>query len=249
MKDQYFGDINDFRKYSLIRHLGGDGKLSVTVCWMLTPDDSETDGRRTSYLEQPEVWRRDDPVVFEHLRNLVMEQGVRSVKAIENAGVLRNCQFFGDGVEDNAAQRGAYFERFLEFAAGTDLVFFDPDNGLGVKSIPVGARNSSKYVYLDEIAETYSAGHSILVYQHFPRKQRGPFLAGLAQRLGEISGSPHILSFATAHVAFLLIPLRDHQEVLFDRAISIGARYPGRINVRDFCLHDVAGQKRHFVDN
>lgn len=39
MKNQYFGDINDYRKYGLIRLLTGAGKLKTTVCWMLTPDD------------------------------------------------------------------------------------------------------------------------------------------------------------------------------------------------------------------
>jgi hypothetical protein len=43
MKDQYFADINDYRKYGLLRILG-EG-LRVGVCWMLTkPDGSGDDG-------------------------------------------------------------------------------------------------------------------------------------------------------------------------------------------------------------
>ena len=44
MKNQYFGDINDYRKYGLLRIVAGPGKMSLLVAWMLTPDDGKTDG-------------------------------------------------------------------------------------------------------------------------------------------------------------------------------------------------------------
>ena len=39
MKNQYFGDINDYRKYGLLRILSTYGPIKTAVCWMLTPDD------------------------------------------------------------------------------------------------------------------------------------------------------------------------------------------------------------------
>lgn len=36
MKDQYFGDINDYRKYGLLRAITAASALSVTVCWLRT---------------------------------------------------------------------------------------------------------------------------------------------------------------------------------------------------------------------
>lgn len=45
MKNQYAGDINDFRKYAILRALATCG-FRVTVCWMLTPDDGGPDGRK-----------------------------------------------------------------------------------------------------------------------------------------------------------------------------------------------------------
>jgi len=33
MKNQYFGDINDYRKYGLLRTLTG-GQIKTAVCWM-----------------------------------------------------------------------------------------------------------------------------------------------------------------------------------------------------------------------
>jgi len=37
MKNQYFGDINDYRKYGLLRCFAEAG-LNIGVCWMLTPE-------------------------------------------------------------------------------------------------------------------------------------------------------------------------------------------------------------------
>jgi hypothetical protein len=43
MKDQYFGDVNDYLKYGLLRCFAEAG-WRVGVCWMLTPDDGGRDG-------------------------------------------------------------------------------------------------------------------------------------------------------------------------------------------------------------
>ena len=56
MKNQYFGDINDYKKYSLLRLLGGQGQIKTAICWVLTEDDNRTDGSKIKYLEQPDKW-------------------------------------------------------------------------------------------------------------------------------------------------------------------------------------------------
>jgi hypothetical protein len=45
MKNQYFGDVNDYRKYGLLRALQSTWNGSLLVAWMLTPDDGGRDGR------------------------------------------------------------------------------------------------------------------------------------------------------------------------------------------------------------
>jgi hypothetical protein len=37
VKHQYVGDINDYRKYALLRALSAGGANRIGVCWMLTP--------------------------------------------------------------------------------------------------------------------------------------------------------------------------------------------------------------------
>jgi hypothetical protein len=48
MKEQYVGDVNDYRKYALLRHFAIECGLRVGVCWMLTPPD--TGNRRPAGL-------------------------------------------------------------------------------------------------------------------------------------------------------------------------------------------------------
>ncbi len=50
MQNQYFGDINDYRKYGLLRVLQVSGDGSLLVAWMLTPDDGGPEGRFRAYL-------------------------------------------------------------------------------------------------------------------------------------------------------------------------------------------------------
>jgi hypothetical protein len=37
MKVQYFGDVNDYRKFALLRLLASKGGFKIGVCWMLIP--------------------------------------------------------------------------------------------------------------------------------------------------------------------------------------------------------------------
>ena len=51
MKNQYFGDINDYRKYGLSSHTFRImGNFASALCWMLTAPDSRTDGKFIDYV-------------------------------------------------------------------------------------------------------------------------------------------------------------------------------------------------------
>ena len=232
MKNQYFGDINDYKKYSLLRLLSGRGQIRTTICWVLTEDDGRSDGSRIKYLEKPEQWRDYDQTVFEHLRENVLIKGMRDVSIIERGDILPNCSFYREYVHDDDSLRYKFFEGFCDFARGTDLVFFDPDNGLEVKSVPRGKRGSSKYIYLDEIELSYRSGHSLLIYQHFPRKPREQFIRSLIRRFKTLDGIRSVFSYCTSHVAFLLIPQRDHEEMFAENSRRIKDNWGNLITIR-----------------
>jgi hypothetical protein len=211
VKNQYFGDINDYRKYGLLRLLSGGGKITTAVCWMLTPDDGRTDGRLIAYLQEPDKWRSFDPPLYDHLRELVMGQDLRDVRGAETAAILPSCRFAPGLLPDDAEVRAKYFETFMDITKDCDLIFFDPDNGIEVRSKPYGRRGSSKYVYWRELIETFSGGHSLLIYQHFPRIKREQFIETMARDLAARTGADTLYSFRTPRVLFLLAPQEQHR--------------------------------------
>jgi hypothetical protein len=221
VKNQYFGDINDYKKYSLLRLLSGQGQIKTKICWILTEDDGRNDGSRIKYLEKPEQWGNFDPVVFEHLRENVLKKGIRNVATIEQGDILHNCSFYSDLVFDDNDSRLSYFQKFIRSAKGTDLVFFDPDNGLEIKSIPRGKRGSSKYIYWDEVKASYEAGHSLLIYQHFPRKPRELFLRNLVRKFKDLIGTHLVFSYCTYHVTFLLVPQPKHYDLFVQNSKKV----------------------------
>ena len=230
MKNQYFGDINDFKKYGLLRILSSGG-LRTAVCWMLTDADSGNDGKFIEYLREPQKWRAYNAALFDSLVRCVHDTGIRTVKWAHQPGFLPSTVFYDALLTDKIDARQQYFERFLEMAQGNDLVFFDPDNGLEVRSTAVGRKGSSKYVYWDELTRTFTAGYSILMYQHFPRIDHKVYLKRLAEDAGRRTGMREIISFSTANVVFLLIPQPRHLERLQERSAQVRTAWGTQIEV------------------
>ena len=164
MKNQYFGDINDYRKYGLIRLLAGAGEMRTGVCWMLTPDDTKTDGKFTEYLDKPKKFKDFDPDLYEFLSQCI-RKNARDVIEVKNSDIFPSTIFYDPKLEDDAARRKQYFSKMYKLFQDVDLVFFDPDNGLEIKSKSLGQKDSSKYLYWSEVVECYKSGHSILIYQ------------------------------------------------------------------------------------
>ena len=81
---------------------------------------------------------------------------------------------------------------FLAFSKGRELVFFDPDNGLEIKSVKYGRKGASRYLFMREVSQSVSAGHSLLAYQHMPPKPREPFISDLASSLVRETGSESV---------------------------------------------------------
>ena len=218
MKEQYVGDINDYRKYALLRALAGDGKIRIGVCWMLTPPDGSTDGNKTAYLDHPQNWRRFDPQLFDLLRSVSKVGGHERLIHLERSEVIPHADYFNDMVPDAMITREDYFASALDSLKNVDLIFFDPDNGLDVPSKPKGRKDSSKFVYRDEVGLAFSRGHSILIYQHFPREDRTTFVERIGLDLSVVTGAPFVWDFRTADVVFFLLIHSHHADILRERA-------------------------------
>jgi hypothetical protein len=114
-------------------------------------------------------------------------------------------------VPDEIVSRERWLEDLKAEAVKADWAFFDPDNGVEVPSLPVGRRGSSKYVFQREILEAWGMGLSVLIYQHFPRVDRGEFIGKKIRELKDFTGSSYASVFRTAEVAYFLLAQEDHR--------------------------------------
>ena len=135
MKNQYFGDINDYRKYGLLRLLSANGNLRIGVCWMLTVPDSRTDGKFIDYVGK-EKYSVYDSELFDALKTCLSDSRGRCVSFADEWSMIPDAVYYPELLSDDESQRLKYFGEFAEKCRNCDLVFFDPDNGIEIKSTP-----------------------------------------------------------------------------------------------------------------
>ena len=230
MKDQYFGDINDYRKYGLLRSIIEASKLRVLVAWMLTLDDGGTDGKFTSYLDQPKKWSRYDPQLFQEIRDILDSEQQRRVSMIESAGLLPEAEYFSEYVPDSASDRNAWLTALVARSQRCELVFLDPDNGFEIKSRPYGRKNSSKFVYWREIGALWLSGKSLLIYQHFPMEKRFNFIQRMLGALRGATPCSLVEAFSTPHVVFLMALQPSHHCYHAGIVNSVQEKWEGQIH-------------------
>jgi hypothetical protein len=228
MKDQYVGDVNDYVKYSVLRAIGRAYAPSLLVCWMLTADDNRSDGLKTSYLSRPDHYRHVDPALFDALSDLVA-RGDRSTRLIESSGAVPGATFYADLLEDQSAARDRFMSGLWTAARGHRVVFFDPDNGLDVRSVPAGRPGSRRYVYCSELAPLVDLNAAAVIYQHFPRVRREPYIAAQLERLLAVLPRYEALAITSPHVAFLVATPPDQAAGLSAGLRLAVERWDGRL--------------------
>jgi hypothetical protein len=232
MKNQYFGDINDYRKYGLLRILAGSSKMKVAICWMLTNNDNRSDGNFVNYLTDPERWQKYDPALFDMLTSCEIGQTDRSVKSAEEKLLIPSAVYFSDLIPQKKSEREEYFQNFRKLSSASDIIFFDPDNGVEVKSVSYGRKNSQKYIYWKELIETFDAGKSVLFYQHFRRIKRDLLTTHLVNQIFLEFRATDVITFSTANVLFLLIPQVRHKTNLSERSQKVAETWKTQIKVQ-----------------
>jgi hypothetical protein len=198
MQNRYAGDVGDFMKLGLLRHLarplaaGGAG-LSIALNWYLCPDESHNaDGKHIAYLcpgnRHHCALRACDPDLMHCLTRVVA--GRRSVQALETsgavpAGSLTHPEMLAPRI--GAGRRRSWHRHALDALAGAEVVFADPDNG-----IRVAARGpvQHKFALIGELADYAARGQSMVAYHHADRSadsrtQAHRWLAELARGVNQ----------------------------------------------------------------
>jgi hypothetical protein len=245
MQNRYVGDVGDFGKYGLLRALCPPGSdesrgLSLGVIWYLVPDEGhKADGKHTSFLNPAHAnvvgYRDCDPFLYDTLAEIV-EGKARHVSSIRSDGILpAGTVFFEepltfDGMphvgpaarEARLRHRSEWLQRALEAAAGCDVVFVDPDNGLEVKTERHTIRGP-KHVFFDELVPYTRRGQSLVIYHHMARNQPAP--EQIRERFSQIAerlrgcDAPFALCYRRGTSrAFFVVPIKAHSAILLERA-------------------------------
>jgi hypothetical protein len=174
MQDRYTGDIGDFVKYALLRHLAAHRRLGIA--WYLYPDEANGDGKHTGYLSDPKSWRHLDPELFEELRLIVdPEHGhkPREVRSIERSPLFLDVTFSSERLDPNEVGqnerrewRAEWFARVLADLKDCDIVFADPDNGLCLdEKFKPGVAKYWKRIPLSE-TQKLAEDRTAIIYHH-----------------------------------------------------------------------------------
>lgn len=208
MKDQYFGDFGDYQKFSLLKFLRDTGGFKIVVHWMKTTNDESADGGRIGYLKDPSTWAAFDQEVFHFLKDhLALNK--RELMLFETSAHASGITFVKDPIHD-LTKRQEMLEQ-IRNDRNTDLVFFDPDNGIEVKS--TNKKNQQKFVLWNEIQLAYDSGKSVLVYQHFPRENHEAFVQRKLKELRNHFDAP-LFAIQVKHSVYFLISQRGHSKKL-----------------------------------
>jgi hypothetical protein len=126
MRDQYAGDVSDVLKFAFLRALAGADR-TLGIAWYYAPgDDGRPDGRHLEWRDEP-AWRQLDEELHAGLTTLPS----RSIEALERAVIWPKGVLFHREPVPPRAQRSAWGTRKRSALDGADIVFLDPDNGLG----------------------------------------------------------------------------------------------------------------------
>lgn len=192
---------------------------------MATADDGGTDGRRRKYLKQATRYRDIDSFLFDQLGRL-LDSPNPGMGAVERSGILEGAAFHSEMLEDAPHARETYFNQLDDFAPKNSLIFFDPDNGLEIKSVQKGRKSCSKYLFLDELQTSAGEDRTVIVYQHFGRVQRNPYTEVQLNRVKSILPGRRLFALAGSHIVFLVAATPAHATTLSQAASHLSNRWP-----------------------
>ena len=186
MRDQYAGDVSDVLKLAFLRALAGtDRKLGIA--WYYAPgDDGRPDGRHLEWRDEA-AWRRLDEDLHAGLATLPE----RSIAALERAAIWPTGKLFHREPMPTRAERSRWGKRKRNVLDGANLVFLDPDNGIG--------KETEKHATFSEIRLLRKTGRAI-VFITFPGRgmKHDALLRQLHERLADEADAENIVTLRTS---------------------------------------------------
>lgn len=192
VQNRYTADLGDFGKFGLLRALcfsadSDETRFKLGVIWYLVKDESHNeDGKYIRYLEHTDQnrlqYRNCDPLLYDALSSIVLEN-TRSVEAIQDSCILPIDTIYYDNILEFTSLPTGTPEAILRrkqrrtdwLNAGSsnmqdcNVIFFDPDNGLEVKSVAAHQNKGVKYLFFNELDYFSARGQNLIIYHHMCR--------------------------------------------------------------------------------
>ena len=251
MRDKYVGDVGDYYKYGLLRHLIGhtagdqSSRLKLGVVWYLFNDPCErNDGNHRSYLEErnSRLFRPLDPELYDAM-SVFEDPSRRSVGEVDRLGILPGALTFpkplslsrlprgtSDAIGDRIRYRNGWLDDAVGSTAGADIIFLDPDNGLQVPSTPFHRDAAPKYAFYSELLPFWTRGQSLVIYQHKNLHQKAS--AQITERQEELEvnlpgGAIRSVYFPSGSGRIFIVVAQPHHSELMLRRLDSFRRLGG----------------------
>jgi hypothetical protein len=185
MRDQYAADLSDVLKFAFLRALAGVNR-TLGMAWYYAPgDDGRTDGRHLEWQDEA-AWRLLDEALCAGLIALPE----RSIAALEQAAIWPIGTLFHREPMPIRSDRGAWATRKRSALDGADIVFLDPDNGIG--------EDGEKHATCSEIRLLRQPGRAV-AFITFPKRVKHDIqLQQLHQRLAAETDAETIMTLRTS---------------------------------------------------
>jgi hypothetical protein len=154
MRDQYAGDISDLIKFAFLRALAGTDRHLGVAWYYVNEHDGRKDGGHIHWRDDA-AWEKLDVELYRELSRLPQ----RSIAALEKLPIWPNNRVFHNEPIPTQARRSSWSETKRQALKSADLVFLDPDNGLGDVA--------EKHATFEEVRMLRRPGRSIVVIK-FP---------------------------------------------------------------------------------
>jgi hypothetical protein len=185
MRDQYVGDVSDVIKISFLRALVGTDR-TLGVSWYYVPnDDGRPDGRHVEWRDEP-AWQRLDA----QLHTGLLSMAERTVAALQRAAIWPHGTLFHDEPIPLGLARDAWGQGKRRRLDRADVVFLDPDNGLG--------KGSLKHATFSEVQLLRRTGRTVVLIS-FPGRNlpHDVLMENLHDRLRSETGANAVITLRT----------------------------------------------------
>jgi hypothetical protein len=202
MQARYLGDVHDFLKFALLRHLAKDRQ--VGLAWYLTPPTDKVEGNQRGFLASPEFTALDQETAAQCASWSALKPHQRQIATAESWLASFGIRaFHADPVPANG-DRARWRKGMLKALAPADVVFLDPDDGLETRS-----GLSPKHAALDDVAALHEAGKDVVLFQHKHRRGSFPHQVhdAMARIVPRVSTTPTAFRYHRARCsALILVP-------------------------------------------